>query len=489
LTLVGLTSLLVGGVGVGNAVNAFVAEKLRTIATLKCLGAPGRLVFRAYLLQVMALTLVGVAVGVAIGAAVPFLLAGPLNALLPVSFTPFFHPAGLVMAGLFGLFTALAFSLWPIGRARETAAVDLFRDLIAPRARRPRAIYIIATVLSAAGLAALALFSAEDLWFSGWFVAGALIVLLIFRLIGMLVVDIARRLRKIRRPALRLAVANMHRPGNATGNVILSLGLGLTVLVSIALIEGNFSRALLEDIPEDAPAFFFIDVQTDELEAFSTTLGQVDGARNLIVTPMARGALARVNGIPAADALKDPSHSWVMRGDRGLTYTAEVPENSRIIQGEWWPADYRGKPLLSIANDVAQAFDIGVVREVTALNRIAQIVQDFSNTRHADAADSDEMDGADGKRHLSHAMASFGGPGLSAVAPPALSPISSQTRSANRSAASSTPTRSAHSAARCSFSGDSSSDRINSDRELAVTSLCGISHPPPASHSRAAFSR
>jgi putative ABC transport system permease protein len=384
LTMVGLTALLVGGVGVGNAVKAYLDGKSDTIATLKTIGAPGRLVFATYLLQIMALALGGVAIGLAIGALAPMLAAAAVADLLPVPARIGVQPSALLVAAGFGLLTALAFSLWPLGRAREVPAAALFRDAVAPASARPRRAYALGTAAAALGLAALAVATAPDRRFAAWFVVGAAATFLAFRGAAWLVTRAAARARRPREPGLRLAVANLHRPGNPTASVVLSLGLGLTVLVAIALIEGNFARRLEEAVPAGAPSFFFVDVQPDQRERFFAAVTAVPGTSNLNAVPSLRGRIATVNGVEAEKALVDPSEGWVARGDRGLTYAAEMPRGSEVVAGEWWPADYRGPPKVSIIDDVARAFGIGPGARI-GINVLGRTLEaEVANVRRVD---------------------------------------------------------------------------------------------------------
>lgn len=359
LTLVGLTALLVGGVGVGNAVRSHLDSKAATVATLKCLGAPGNLVFQVYLAQVLALAGLGVGIGLVVGAVAPLLLGGALQGLLPVSARIGVYPGALVTAAAFGLLTALTFSLWPLGRSREVPAAALFRDVVAPAAGRPRAAYIAAMAAAALALAALAVLSADNRLFAAAFVGGSVAVFAAFRAAAWLVVRGAAAVGRVRRPALRLAVANLHRPGNATGSVVLSLGLGLTVLVAIALIEGNFSRKVTETLPQNAPSFFFIDIQPEQIGPFREAVLAVPGSHDLNAVASLRGRIATVNGVEAERAVVDPDHAWVLNGDRGLTYAATPPEGTRIVAGSWWPADHAGPPLVSVDDNIARAFAIG----------------------------------------------------------------------------------------------------------------------------------
>ncbi|HYG90889.1 MAG TPA: FtsX-like permease family protein [Azospirillum sp.] len=384
LTLVGLTALLVGGVGVSNAVHAHLDSRAETIATLKCVGAPGALVFHTYLVQVLILAAVGIALGVVLGGAAPLLLDRLLEGVLPVNARFGLYPGALGIAALFGLLTALTFSLWPLGRAREVPAGALFRDVIAPSGGRPRAVYLAALLASAAALAALAILTAQDKRFALWFVGGAIATLAAFRGAAWLVTAGAARAGRPKRPSLRLALANLHRPGNPTGSVVLSLGLGLTVLVAIALIEGNFSRRLNEVIPKDAPSFFFVDVQPDQFDAFKQTVLSTPGTAGFEAVPSLRGRIAQVNGVEAEKALKDPEKSWVMRNERGITYAAVPPRNGEIVTGSWWPADYRGPPLLSIHKDVAEAFGIGPGDRIGLAILGRTIEAEVANVRAAD---------------------------------------------------------------------------------------------------------
>lgn len=365
LTLVGLTALLVGGVGVGNAVRAFLDGKLATVATLKCLGAPGSLIFRTYLLQILILAGGGVLIGLAIGIAAPPLVNALVADLLPIEAEVGIHPWALALAAAFGLLTALSFSLWPLARAPEVPAAGLFRALVSPDKGWPRGGYVAATAVSAMALAGLAVATAQDRMFALAFVGGAALTILAFRAAGWAAVRLARAAGRPKRPGLRLALANLHRPGAPTGSVILSLGLGLTVLVAIVLIEGNMSRQVRESLPEVAPSFFFIDIQPDQIGPFTDLVTGMEGASNLESVPSLRGRIVAINGVPAEQALVEPGESWLLHGDRGVTYAAHPSPGDRIIAGEWWPEDYDGPPLISIYQDIGTAFGIGVGDEIT----------------------------------------------------------------------------------------------------------------------------
>lgn len=384
LTMTGLTALLVGGVGVGNAVRAYLDGKTATIATLKCVGAPGPLIFRVYFLQVLVLALLGIAVGLAISVLAPLGLAGVLDQVLPVETRIRPYPGALALATLAGLLTTLTFAIWPTARAREIPAAQLFRDQLSPANGRPRPAYLAAIGLAACGLIGTALASTDTPLFALYCIIGAALTMLTFLLAGGLIRRGARAMGRPRRPALRLAITNLHRPGAPTGAVTLSLGLGLTVLVTIALIEGNLSRQIEQSIPEQAPAFFFVDIQPDQRQPFRALIAEIPGTGALEMQPSLRGRITAANGTPAEQALVDPSKSWVLRGDRGITYGAAKPENAEIIAGEWWSPAYNGPPLLSVEDDIAEAFGIGVGDELTVTIVGRPITGTIGNIRETD---------------------------------------------------------------------------------------------------------
>ena len=348
MTLVGLTALLVGGVGVSNAVRDFLAGKMQTIATLKCIGASSGLIFGAYLIQFMAM-------GV--------------------------YAQPLILATAFGILTALAFSIWPIARACDLPAAGLFRDSIARFRGVPRWPFVAATVVLLAALAALAIETAHSRVIAMYFVAGAAVAMALFAIAGMLIARAAKLAGSVGGTGLRLALANLHRPGAPTGSVVMSLGLGLTVLVTVALIEANLGNQITKSLPERAPGYFFIDIQNDQVAAFEKTVSGVAGFREMRNTPMLRGRVTRLNGETARSENIPEEGRWILRGDRGVTWARELPDGETLVAGDWWPADYTGPPLVSLSARSAAGLglEIGDTITINILGR--NITGEIANLR------------------------------------------------------------------------------------------------------------
>jgi len=384
LTLVGLTALLVGGVGVGNATRSYLEGKTATIATLKCLGASASLIFQVYLIQILLLAVLGTAIGLVIGAVTPMAVAAILGDSLGWNAVIGLYPGPLAGAAVFGLLTALTFSLWSLGRARDVSPANLFRSVITP-AKGRLGLKTMAGVLVAGGLlAALAILTAVDRKVAFFFVIGALIAFTVFYATALGIMALARRAPRFRIPSLRLAVANLYRPGSPTASVVLSLGLGLTVLVTIAQIEGNLAQQVERNLPEEAPGFYFIDIQPDQVEAFDKLVRSIPGTSDLQRVPMLRGRISAVNGVLPED-LEVPSEiKWIFRGDRGLTWSRQPPPNTDLVAGKWWSADYDGKPLVSLDSNVAEGLNIGIGDRLT-INILGRDVEvEIANLRSID---------------------------------------------------------------------------------------------------------
>jgi len=384
LTLVGLTALVVGGVGVGNAVNSYLDTKREVIATFKCIGAPGGFIFNVYLIQVMVLALVGVAMGLVLGGVTPFLVQWAIEDMLPIPARFALYPAPLVLAAGYGVLAALAFAIWPLARAREISATGLFRDLVSPTRALPRKGYIVAMVAALLALAGLAIGLADRADFAFWFIVGALLSFVVLRFTATGLMALARRAPRFKSPELRLALSNLHRPGAATASVVLSLGLGLTLLVTISLIDGNLSQQINGELPDRAPSFFFVDIGPDQVDGFEAIVNGMEGVRGLNRVPMLRGRVMSVSGVAAKDITPSPDVAWMLQGDRGITYAAELPAGSELIQGKWWDVAADDGSLISITEEMAQGFDINLGDEITVNVLGRNITATVANTRNVD---------------------------------------------------------------------------------------------------------
>ncbi len=365
LTLVGLTALVVGGVGVANAVRAYLDGKRGVIATFKSLGASGSLVFSLYLIQILVIAGVGIVIGLVLAVLMPFGASAALATIIPVPAEVGIYWGALGIAVLFGVLVTLLFALLPLGRARDVPATALFREQGFEARGLPRLPYLLGAGIIAVALALLAIGFSADRRIAAIFVGAMIFSFIVLRTVGVLVQALARKAPRVRSTALRLAIGNIHRPGALTPSVVLSLGLGLTLLVTLALIDGNLRRQISGTLPAQAPNFFFLDVQSAEIDHFTDFLKAGAPKADLSQVPMLRGRITKLNGVDVQKVNVPPAGAWVTRGDRGLTYAETLPENATLTEGRWWEKDYSGEPLLSFSAEEAGQIGLKVGDTVT----------------------------------------------------------------------------------------------------------------------------
>lgn len=383
LTLAGLTALLVGGLGIGLAVEAYLAGKTATIATLKSLGADVGQVVGAYLVQVMALAMAGIAAGLVGGVALATLLAKLPAALLPVSVEVALAPGPLGLAAAAGLLTTLAFALWPLGMAREVSPAGLWRSLAAPPRTRPRPGFLAALAGSVLLLASLAVAGVARPELGAWFVGIALVTALVVSLLARLLLRALGGLGEGAPLALRLAARNLRRPGSGAVGVAVALGAGLAVLTAVVVVQAALAREVERGAETKAPALIFIDIQPDQQAPFEAMVAATPGAVLRQSAPHLRARILRLGGVPVEQVQVAEEVRWTLNRDRGLTYRREPPPDTPLAEGEWWPADYAGPLLLSLDAEIATGYGLRLGDTIT-LNilgrtlegRIANLRQD-----------------------------------------------------------------------------------------------------------------
>lgn len=370
LILVGLSGLAVGGVGVSAAVRAYLAGKTSVIATLRTLGADRATIFQTYFLQIGALSILGIVLGLILGAAIPMALGPFLEARLPVPAVFTIHPAPLMEAAIYGALTALIFTLWPLSRTEEVRAATLFRDaLSSSRTLPPTRMLIVILVLLAALIGTAMAFSGAAM-LTLWTAGGILGSLILLTFAAFALRALTKRLRGTARgrPVLRWALAAIGGQRDEATSVVLSLGLGLSVLAAVGQIDGNLRSAIDRDLPDVAPSYFFVDIQRDQMPAFLERLENDPAVSRIDSAPMLRGVITRINDRPAREVAGD---HWVVTGDRAVTYANAMPSGTRILAGEWWPDDYNGPPQISFAEEEAREMgvDLGDTITINILGR------------------------------------------------------------------------------------------------------------------------
>jgi putative ABC transport system permease protein len=365
ISFVGLTALLLGGIGVGNAIQSYMAKKREIIATFKCLGSPSRQVLMVYLIQALLLAALGIALGLILGALAPLALSALYADALPIALAVEPHPLPLLTAALAGLLTMVLFVLWPLGRAASVSPAVLLRAHLSEERERSAWPYAAGSAAAAVALFALAIAASEERWITAAISAGIVAGFFLLIGFGMLLQHYAARFRRTKSPSLSLALASIGGPGSLARSIAVSLGLGLGLLVAVALIRYSLLHQIESNIEVDAPAYYFLDIEASDLNAFKQTVKAIEPDAKLDDAPMLRGRIMALKGVPAEKIEATPDTRWVLSGDRGLTYTDNVPGASTIVEGEWWPKGYAGTPLVSFDAELARGLGLKLGDPIT----------------------------------------------------------------------------------------------------------------------------
>lgn len=366
LLIVGLSSLLVGGVGVSNGVSAYISERQRSIATMRSLGATGARLMVHFLAQVGVLALIGVGLGVIVGAVSTAIALPALGGMLGVDLPPSIDLRALLTAAAFGVLAAFAFAYLPLIRAQRVKPAILFRSLgtaVPPTKWRERMnlLALGPLVAAAVGIFLLAALATGDVTLVAYYTIGVVIAFLLLRGAGALLQVVLRLVPPLPDPRLRNALRNIDRPGSPAPVVIMSIGLGLAVLLVIALLDDNLYSQLLGDVTRDAPTFVATDLFDDEVDRLRTIEASDPRFERVLTSPMLRGAVMTIRGQPAAGfAEVNEEVAYLVGGEIPLTWLPDMPADTTLVEGRWWPADYAGPPLVSLRTSMRDLLGLKV---------------------------------------------------------------------------------------------------------------------------------
>ena len=193
-----------------------------------------------------------------------------------------------------------------------------------------------------------------------------------------------RLMRKLPTPSYvpgRLALSAITRQGSPLRAIIIAFGLGLSVLVAVTLTRHNLDQQISARVSDKAPDWFFIDIQPDQIDRFEAITAEIEGINDIQKTPMLRGRVSALAGVDAADIDPPEESAWILRGDRALTWQATPPKGTKIVAGEWWDADYQGKPLISISKDAFTDFGLAL-GDTVSINILGRnITAEIANVR------------------------------------------------------------------------------------------------------------
>ncbi|MDB0046159.1 ABC transporter permease [Candidatus Pelagibacter sp.] len=359
LSLVSISAMLIAGIGIANTLLSFINRSNMSIAVKKALGFFSLNIKTIYYLQLLILlTFVSVA-----SYALSFLLV-PLADIylsegLGLDIKPLFSLTNFIKIFLVGMLVLIIFSIPTINAIDQVKASNLFRNVFQNLQfyYSKRSIFVSLLFLSAL-IMLFVIGSARPLYSLVYFLA-FFICLIVFFLLSKFIVFLLKSLKNISNIPLKVSIKNITQTKGITPITIMSLGLGVTLLLTLALVGTNFKREIAKSIPEIAPDYFFIGIQNSDRDLFESAIIEMDSNTKLEIVPLVATGIVKINGIdPRTYIKKDNNSYWVIGSDRRSSWTAEVPEDNPITEGDWWDLSKPNKLQISLDSEVAKDFNI-----------------------------------------------------------------------------------------------------------------------------------
>ena len=356
LGLIGLTSLFVGGIGIACTIHGFMRHRLTTVAILKTLGADSGLLIRVYLLQSLFMGFLGSLGGVALGVGLQRLLPALFGELIPVAISSQVTVLPLGKGLLVGALTTLCFTIWPLLTIREIPPALVFRREVeqhhAAAGSRFRLLWDVllgivrdrhrlgTAVMMGCGLFVLATWQARSLTLGALFILAFCAAVILLQVGARVLLYGLGKLPRPRSFVIRQALGNVQRPGNYTRGMAVAIGVGVMVIVTVALVKTSLLVALGERIPEDAPTFFFIDIQPDQKESFEEIVQREAAQAPYRLTPVVRARLRAIEGhVIDPEEHKGKKNGWYFTREYVLTALSTLPRDNAVVKGTWWATD------------------------------------------------------------------------------------------------------------------------------------------------------
>ena len=361
LAIIGIASLIAGGVGVSQATTSFLETRIESIAALKALGADSATIRNAYMIQLGALAIIGSLIGVAIGAAAPYLLAA-FAGNIPLPQALGIYPAPLFKALVLGVLAAAVFALPAIGRARATRPSALFRSIGEDKRTKTPWFERLLTAAAAISLVAVAVITSARPLMTLALLFGAILGWGVFLLAGQAIKRLARSFARRAKGLWRLTLSNLGGPGSLAPTIVPALGLGLALLTLVASVQANLLHQITETAPANAPSMIFSQIPADGIEIFDQLMADqgVDTRDDEAYrrAPFLLVRVTKLKGEPVNLEAVAEEERWVVRGETSVTYLARQPSEAVLTAGTWWPEDYAGPLLVSVEADAAAGLHI-----------------------------------------------------------------------------------------------------------------------------------
>ena len=365
LSLIGLLAMLLAGLGVSTTIHAYLRQKLDSIAIIKCIGGRSAQIIRIYLVQGLALGLLGSGLGIGLGYVVQWLLPKVLEGLISLPAQLELAPGAALQGFCVGIFTTLLFMLQPLLSIRRVSPIRVFlREMPeekSPLWKRLRQdpLPLIVSIILLTGIGLIAGWLAESLRWGFAFLSGLAACVLVLAAAAKLLLMGLRRVPRVASLALRQGLKNLNRPGSQVASVLVALGLGVAFVLTVYFIQTSLLSQIVQSAPADFPNVFLLGITQDQKESLADFLKKQQGVEAHALVPAVSSRLLLIDGkMPDQMDLTEHDRRH-LQNEFTLTWSESIPPDTRIVEGAWWTPPFQAS-MISVGEEAARQFKIGI---------------------------------------------------------------------------------------------------------------------------------
>ena len=359
LSLVSISAILIAGIGIANTLLSFINQNNMSIAVRKAVGFYSGNIKNLYYLQLLILLFIITVISYVSSFLIIPVVDKYLSDGLGLNVYPKFSLINFIKIFLVGLLVLVIFSIPTISSIDQVKASNLFRNVFQNLQFYYSKKSITFSIILLLALVLIFTFSSEKASYSfGYFVA-FFICLIVFFLLSKIVIYSLKKFNFSSNILLKVSIKNITQTKSITPITIMSLGLGVTLLLTLALVGTNFKREIAKSIPDIAPDYFFVGIQKGEKEKFERGIYNMDPDANIEIVPMVSSGIVKINGVNPNTYIKPDNDSyWVIGSERRSSWIENVPKDNPILEGEWWDLSKPNELQISLDAKVANDFKI-----------------------------------------------------------------------------------------------------------------------------------
>tara|TARA_B000000460_G_scaffold42261_1_gene26212 strand:- start:294 stop:2819 length:2526 start_codon:yes stop_codon:yes gene_type:complete len=388
LNLVSVSAMVIAGIGISNTLLSFVNQSNTSIAVKKSIGFSSSFIQTMYFYEIMMILVLTSVVAYFIGVFSPLLANELLPEALGIDLQPAFSFIGYLNIFFIGLLVVLIFSIPSLYSISEIKAAALFRNTFNPVSLNFSLMNIILLSILVVILMTYFVYQTEQKLYTVLYFVAFFVTMLIFYGVSKLLILFIKAFYKFSNNSYRIAYRNIVAKKSLAPIMTISLGIGLTLLLTLSFVANNLKKEISDSIPSMAPDLFFVSIDRDMQRNLESFIKDVDPNVELEFSPMASASFISLNGTPIEEVVSESNRSaWVVRGDRRISWSEKPKPDNPIIEGEWWEPGNEDE--LFISMDSRAAYDLGMkINDKIVLNILGRdvtgIVKNFREVDYRD---------------------------------------------------------------------------------------------------------